>query len=179
MILTVAGLRGAGKSLFGAVAISMGFEVFEMHEPILTLMRELGIEITNQSVREFASDFREKGGADAVAKIILPKIKLALQLHKTIIIIGARSKEEISVFSNVDSVLTVALLAQEKIRFQRIVNREKQSDPKTIFEFRWADNIESKWGVKKLLENCEVKIENNSSKEEFENKVKFFLKSYM
>lgn len=178
MIIAVAGLRGSGKSLFGAIASSMGLEVFEMSEPILALMQELGLEITNKSVREFAADFREKGGADAVAKLLLPKLKLALQTSKAIVVIGLRSAEEVSVLRDAAPVVTIALVAGEQKRFERTVQRKKQSDPKNIREFQWADAVESKWGLKKLLETCDVKIENNHSQEEFRQKVESFLEKY-
>ncbi len=176
MILVVAGFRGSGKSLFGEVARKMKFAVFEMSEPILSLMRELGMEITNESVRTFATDFREKGGPDAVAKLLVPQMKLALQENKPIVIIGARSREEVVAFLPFGNVLTIALVSDEKKRFQRIVGRGKPSDPKKIGDFRWADEVEAKWGLKALLQACEAKIENNSSEEEFVAQARGFLR---
>lgn len=177
MIIIVAGFRGSGKSLFGEVAKKMNFAVFEMSGPILSLMEELGMETTNESVRNFATDFREKGGTDAVARLLLPKLKLALQESRKIVIIGARSVEEIDALKQLGGVLTVALLSDEKKRFARVGARGKPSDPKKISDFRWADEVEAKWGLKKLLDSCDVKMENNSSEAQFREKVKKLLKT--
>ncbi len=178
MIIIVAGFRGSGKSEFGAIAKEMGFPVFEMSGPVLALIEELGLRATNESVRTFATDFRERGGSDAVAKLLLPRIKLALQQSRTVVVIGARSEEETALFRGAGQVLTVAILSEEKKRFGRIRAREKESDPKTMRDFRWADKVEAKWGLKALLESCEVKIANNNSGEKFREKVRTLLEKY-
>lgn len=178
MIIAVCGFRGSGKSLFGSIAKKMGFEVFEMSEPVLDLMGELGIETTNENVRTFATEFREKGGMDAVAKLILPKLKPALNSGIKIVIIGVRSIEELEVFRALNYTISVAIISSEQNRFERIMKRGKNSDPKKIEDFRWADKVEENWGLKKLIETCDVKLENNSSEKDFINKVKEFLKKY-
>ncbi|VVB98323.1 Uncharacterised protein [uncultured archaeon] len=178
MIIAVSGFRGSGKSLFGQIARDMGFPVFEMSEPILDLMRELAIEITNESVRNFATDFREKGGADAVAKLLLHKIKIALQTSSAVVVVGARSEDEVAVFRDAGQVTTVAVVSDGAKRFERVRGRGKESDPKTAAEFKWADDVEAKWGLKKLLETCDVKLENNYSQKEFRQKAESFLEKY-
>jgi dephospho-CoA kinase len=178
MIIAVCGFRGSGKSLFGSVAKSMGFHVFEMSTPIIGLMRELNMETTNESVRTFATDFRSRGGPAAVAKLILPKLRDLLNKKKTVIVIGTRSLEELETFGAAGRTLSVALVSDEEKRFERITKRAKDSDPKTLRDFRWADEVEEKWGLKALVESSEARIENNSTEEEFREKVKSFLQKY-
>ncbi|MDD5337692.1 MAG: hypothetical protein PHS02_04375 [Candidatus ainarchaeum sp.] len=178
MIIAVCGFRGSGKSLFGSVAKKMEFPVFEMSAPILGLMRELGMVTTNESVRTFATDFREKGGQDAVARLILPNLRAVLQEKKAVVVIGVRSVSELDAFRTVSPVVSVAIASDEQARFGRIAKRGKKTDPKTLEQFRWADQVEEKWGLKKLLESCEVKIENNEGETIFREKAKDFLEKY-
>ncbi|MEW6528298.1 MAG: AAA family ATPase [Candidatus Micrarchaeota archaeon] len=180
MIIVVSGFRGSGKTLFGKIAKKMKCAVFEMSEPVFALMKELKMKINNENVRNFATDFRESGGMDAVAKLILPKIKSTYQEHKgerNIVIIGARCIEEVEIFRLVDCVLTIAIISDEKIRFARIKKRGNLSDPDELKNFRWADQVEVKWGLKKLVDESEMKIENNRTVEEFVEKVKSILAS--
>lgn len=178
MIIAVSGYRGSGKSLFGKVAKKMGFEVFEMSKPILDLMQELGMEITNESVRNFATEFRQKGGAAAVAKMLLPKIRPALNRQKSVVVIGARSLDEIEEFRRAAHTIPVAIISPEESRFERIRKRGEKSDPQKIQDFRWADSVEEKWGLKKLIEAAEVKIRNDSGEKIFREKVQEFLEKY-
>ncbi|MFA5077381.1 MAG: hypothetical protein WC488_03060 [Candidatus Micrarchaeia archaeon] len=178
MIIAVCGFRGSGKSLFGSIAKRMNLPVFEMSEPMLGLMRELGMETTNESVRNFATDFREKGGPDAVAKLIFPTLRAALREKKAVVVIGIRSMSELDSFRTVSPTVSVAIVSNEQARFARIAKRGKKTDPKSLDDFRWADSVEEKWGLKKLLELCEVKIENNEGEIIFREKAKAFLEKY-
>ncbi len=178
MIIAVSGYRGSGKSVFGQVAREMGLPVLEMSEPVLALMKELGLETTNESVRNFATDFREKGGPDAVARLMLPKIKEALAQGKSVVVIGARSEEEINAFLTVSGAACICIISDEKNRFARIKSRGKASDPQKLEDFRWADRVEEKWGLKKLLETCDVKLHNDASEEDFRERAKALLGKY-
>lgn len=178
MIIVVSGFRGSGKSLFGQVARRLRYPVFEMSEPVLRLMKELGMEITNESVRNFATDFRQKGGTNAVAKLMLPIIKPDLDAGRAVVVIGARSIEEVEVFRTLAQTVLIGITSSEKTRFERTRERNKASDPKKIANFKWADEVEAKWGLKKLMENCDARIENNGGEEEFREKVKAALARY-
>ncbi len=178
MIIVVCGFRGSGKSLFGSIAKKMGFPVLEMSEPVLALMKELGLEVNNESVRNFATDFREKGGKDAVAKLMLPRMRELIRDNGNIVVVGARSIEEVDIFRQFGEVVTVAIVSAEKNRFSRIKERNKTSDPKNILNFKWADEVEAKWGLDRLVESCGVKIQNDGSEREFEESVKRFLAKY-
>lgn len=178
MIIVISGFRGSGKSLFGRLAKKMKYVVFEMSTPILALMKELGIEITNENVRNFATNFREIKGIDAVAKLIISQIKFAMRQEKNIVIIGARSIKEIEVFRSISQVVTIAIISDEKTRFARTSKRRNLSDPTTLQAFKWADEVEIKWGLKKLIDKSEIKIDNNGTEEEFAYKVKSILKKY-
>ena len=178
MIIAVCGFRGSGKSLFGEVARWMGFPVFEMSEPVLEEMKRRNMPITNAGVREFATEIRKTGGKDVVAKMLCEKIAPAISKDKYVVVIGARSVDEINVFRKLGRTVCVALVADEKKRLLRTKRRGKPSDPKDLSGLRWADEIEKKWGLGELVEKCDEKIENNSSLEEFEAKAKAVLGKY-
>lgn len=175
MIVAVCGLRGSGKSLFGEAAREMGFPVFEMSTPVLDEMKSRGIAITNESVRNFASELRARGGKAVVAEMLARKITPLAGKGKIVIVIGARSAEELEAFGKIDEVKCVAITSGEKERFGRISRRGKPSDPKDIESMRWADGVENDWGLGGLMEKCETGIVNDSSADGFKKKARKLL----
>lgn len=178
MLILVSGFRGCGKSYFGSLAKKTGFLVFEMSEPVLKLMKKLKIKLTNKNIRNFATDLRKKKGLESVARLLIPKVKQGIKEKKTIVIIGLRSIEEVNVFKKLDNIITIGIICDEKKRFEYIKQRKKKGNPKTFSAFRWADEMEKKWGLKKLLKKCKIIIRNNSSKKEFTSKIRKILERY-
>ncbi|MBU0586883.1 AAA family ATPase [Candidatus Micrarchaeota archaeon] len=175
MIISVCGFRGSGKSLFGKVAKELGFPIFEMSEPVLEEMGKLSLERTNESVRKFATELREKKGKGIVAEMLAEKITEFLKKPEAVIVIGARSISEIEVFRKLDDVVCVAIVSDEEKRLERTAKRGKASDPTDLHGLRWADDVERKWGLQELIGKCDAQIENNGNEEEFMGKVKMFL----
>ena len=181
LLVLVAGKRGAGKSLFAEVGKELGIPSYEMSQNIVELMLKTDILISNFSLREFSDALRKEKGKDAVAKLMCAKLKKEegaqkAKSRKCAIILGVRSQEEVSHFvSQGFEIITAAIIADEKIRFSRIQARRRPEDAKTLEDFRWADNIESGWGLGEVLEQAEFKVENEGTAEQAKYLIRSFL----
>lgn len=177
LLVLVSGMRGAGKSLFGEVASELSIPCFEMNQPVVDLLLKTDVLITNYSLREFSDALRKEKGADAIAKMTAAKFKKEAPGAPLVILLGIRSPAEIDYFISQNfEVKTVAILADEKTRFSRVLARSRPEDAKTLPDFQWADRLELGWGLAEVLEKSEFKLENSGTKEQAKGKIRSFLK---
>ena len=183
-IFLLTGLPGSGKSTFSQVAKELGFEVVVMGDIIREEVRKRGFEEKPESFRKVMKLIREEGGANVVAKKTWEKVQKID--NKCIIIDGLRSLEEMNFFKRKDNnVKCVAIIANAEVRYKRILERNAKSGikrkdtPKNFDEFKKRDELETSLGLKKLIEKCDVIIENNEDDiEEFKMKCKKILEKW-
>ena len=116
---------------------------------------------------------REKDGNGALAKRVIQK----MDPSKNHIIDSLRNPDEIREFQKLENFHLWNIMAEEETRFNRIIERKREGDPKTFEEFREFEARESKSDNKSAqqLEECagmaEHMIENNGSLAELFDKV--------
>ena len=59
-IICVTGMRGSGKTVFGELAISLGYKIYEMRTIVEEMMVQQNVKIDNTFMKEFAKDIRER-----------------------------------------------------------------------------------------------------------------------
>ncbi|MEM0147298.1 MAG: AAA family ATPase [Candidatus Micrarchaeaceae archaeon] len=140
MILCIVGQIAAGKSTVAELMRKKGYKIIEMGDVVREEMEMRGLEVDSKSLRNFATELRSAHGNDIVARLALKKLK-KIDGNK-VAITGMRSTYEEAYFKkNIKNLIVVAVLAPERIRFERVKKRRKPDDPKSINEFR---NIEKK-----------------------------------
>lgn len=176
IVIGVAGLRAAGKSIVNEVAGEMGIESVEMRSIVVEMMKEKGIEITNRSLREFADELRKREGYDAVARRMIERIKK--RKDAALIVNGIRGYEEVKRFKEAfgDRFVLVGVFAPQKVRFERVIRRNLPEDPKSWEEFVWADEKELGWGTADSFAFSDYMIVNVSTKEEMKEQVRRVLR---
>lgn len=193
-VLCVTGKRASGKTRLAEIAKKeFGFSVVELSSVVYEMMDELG---EGGDVRLFSDKMRKKYGKEVfverlwrkVAHIFdtsshplierspLPMVSSSLKL----IVMGLRSKEEYEFLEKrINAVggraLLLSIIADKKIRFERMRKRNRENDPKSWEEFIRAENIEDSWGLEELILSSPITIINNSSLQEYESKVRKFL----
>jgi dephospho-CoA kinase len=165
LVIGVAGMRAAGKSIVNEVAKEMGVNSVEMRSIVVEMMREKGIEITNRSLREFADELRKKEGYDVVARKMIERIK-GMQ-EEALVVNGIRGYEELKRFKEAfgSDFMLIGVFAPQKMRFERVMKRSLPEDPKSWEDFVWADEKELGWGVADSFAFSDYIIENTGSKE--------------
>jgi len=177
-ILVITGMPLAGKSMFCEVVKEKQFPIITMSHVVKKEMREKGIEITNRSLREYPTNLRKEHGMDIVARKCKRLLDEALNKGDLLVINGARGPEEIEFLRTQynGSIVIAAIIASQKIRFERFRSRDREDDEKEWEEFVFRDNEELKWGVDNLIVKADYEIINEGSIEEMKNKSEQILK---
>lgn len=163
-IIASTGMPGAGKELVSDVAREFGIEVVRMGDVVREKMRELGLEINNRSLREFADNLRKKKGKAAVAKLTVEYIRKK-GLKDVVFVDGVRSWEEVKAFKEAfgDDFHLIAVFAPRKIRYQRLLSRKREDDMTSFEEFVWREEKELSWGLGSAIAMADYIIVNDST----------------
>jgi dephospho-CoA kinase len=167
MILGIVGMPGSGKTEIASLFKKKSFKILEMGEIVRAMMKKKGLEINNVSLRKFASEIRKKYGKKFVAEETVKKIKKISKSNKNIIIVGIRSPDEIVFFKkNFNKIIIIAVSAPKKIRFERMVSRNRIDDPESIKDFEYRERKEIGYGVEKALKNADYIIANTGTRKD-------------
>jgi dephospho-CoA kinase len=179
IVIGVAGMRAAGKSIVNEVAKEFGVDSLEMRSVVVEMMRGKGIEINNRSLREFADELRKKEGYDVVARRIIERIKK--MKDKAIVVNGIRGYEELKRFKEAfgDNFILMGIFAPQKMRFERVIKRNLPEDPKSWEEFVWADEKELGWGTADSFAFSDYMIVNTGTKQKIRGAVRELLKKLL
>ncbi|MCL5008362.1 MAG: AAA family ATPase [Candidatus Marsarchaeota archaeon] len=172
MILVVVGLQGSGKSTVAKILRDKGIRVIEIGDIWRELVKKAGIPMSDtKATREFTMQLREEKGKDIYARYACERIGDSTE---NTVIMGVRSTYELDYIKNkMKNVKVLALEASLKIRFERMHERMKPEDPKTLEEFMWleqrnnqgfmADKKEAEHGLPVLIRGADYIIHNSST----------------
>lgn len=149
LVVCLAGLHSAGKSVFSEVACTLGFSVVRMGDIVREEMKKEGKEVTSQSIQEFSVEYRRRHGATAFAKLTADKIERDAKL---VLIDGLRSLDEYEFFKQeFGKCVLVAIHSSPKTRFGRRSVRGRPDDPNDYQGFLKSDFLDLNLGVGYLL----------------------------
>ncbi|MBU5537594.1 MAG: AAA family ATPase [Candidatus Aenigmatarchaeota archaeon] len=148
-------------------------------------LKKRGINITRKIQQDLGDQLRQKYGTHVLAKIAIEFMK---KNDNVKIIDGIRNPGEVDFLRQKfgEDFKLIAIDAPQQIRFERIVKRNRPTDPKNWEEFVAADERDQgknqpEYGqqVKKCIEMSDVVIQNDGSLEEFTKKVEDAVKNLM
>ncbi len=175
-IIVLTGLPGAGKSVVGDVAREMGLPVISLGDVVREEVAKKGLEPTLDNILRVANELRKALGKNAIAKLSINKIASACISNCIVVVDGVRSLDEIETIkeSLLKDVIILAIHSSQKTRFERILNRGREGDPKTFEEFRKRDFEELSWGIGNVIALADKMIVNEGRIEEFINEIRKF-----
>jgi dephospho-CoA kinase len=157
MIICITGLPGAGKTSVAKILQRRGFKAYELGDVVREMMRKQGIPITPDSDKKFTIELRKKHGNLVTVQYLLKKVKL--KRHAKIAIVGVRSKYELDYIKKHAPVVTIAVVAPAKLRYERIKKRGRPDAPRSLREFIVdRDKKEEKWGLLKAIGSADYVI---------------------
>ena len=145
MIVCITGLPAAGKSSVGKILKEKGFRVYELGDIVREMMSKQGIALTPESDRKFTVMIRKRYGSLVTVKYLVKKVNLRKKAN--IAIIGVRSKPELDYIKRQAKVVTIAVLAPSRLRFERMRRRKRPDAQRTYSEFLKRDRKEVGFGV--------------------------------
>ncbi|RLG42205.1 MAG: dephospho-CoA kinase [Thermoproteota archaeon] len=178
------GLPGSGKDVVAKILEEKcGYKVIVMSEVVREKVLEMGLSETRENFRKVGLELRKRLGPAAVALLCIEKAKELEKIQKPagFVINGIRNIEEIDAFKEKfgDSVITLAILASKRIRFDRIRKRGRKGfdlihrvRPMTYEDFLREDREEIQlFDMGNAIAWADVFIVNDGTLQELEDKV--------
>ncbi len=175
MIIGLTGSMGCGKGEIVKILENMGFLYVTLSSIVREEAKNRGIEEKRENLMEVGNSMRIEDGAGVLAKRALQKIKNSS--HENWVVDGIRNPAEIDELKKQEKTYIVAVEAEFETLVDRIISRERESDPKSRDEI--GEKIRRELGegepengqqVKKCVEKSDIIIENNETLEDFEKK---------
>jgi dephospho-CoA kinase len=170
VVIGVAGMPGAGKSVVARVAKKTGGSVVVMGDEVRRETRRRGLELTPPNVGKVMLQMRREGGPEAVARRCLPAINKAKS--RLVVVDGIRSIHEARHFrETLPNFKLLALHSSPKTRFKRLFKRKRSDDPANWSTFTERDQRELHVGIGQAIATADVMIVNEGRKREFEEAI--------
>ena len=175
MIIGFTGRIAAGKETIKSFLVDKGFEYIETSEVLREELNRRRMEITRKNMQDLGDELRKKQGPGILMKLLLEKA----DSKKNYIFDSLRNAGEVDFLrKNVKDFILIAVDAPRELRFKRILQRGKASDPKTWDTFLEVDNRDyfdphNPHGqqVKQCIEKADYLIINDGSLEEIKKKI--------
>lgn len=162
VVIGFAGLPGAGKSTAIEAVKPLG-DVITMGDVVRNEVKKNGLQINPETLGKTARDLRRTHGPNIIAEKCVAWIKDSK--CKIAFVDGIRSMNEVNIFRQVWTFPIVAIICPRELRHDRLRNRGRSDDSLDLEAIRKRDEREIGFGLKKVLENADIKIENTGSKQ--------------
>ena len=159
LVVCLAGMPGAGKSVVVNVAMANGYGVVVMGDEVRNEAKKRGLEPTPENLGRIMLELRRLEGEAAIAKRCIPKI--AAMTENKVVVDGIRSLAEVEEFRrNFPKFVLVAVHASPETRFNRLFHRRRSDDPKSWEVFHERDMRELSVGLGNAIALAEYMIVN-------------------
>jgi dephospho-CoA kinase len=175
MIIGVAGNYASGKDTVAEILQELGFKHISFSDMIRQEITRREQEITRDRLIEVGNDMRERWGADILAKKALEKVEDGDYVFTSI-----RNPSEVKLLKKRRDFTLIKVTAPDKIRLKRIVERNRENDPKTMEELHEKEAKENSKDPKAQQLNTVIsmathELVNDSTIDELKEKVKDLL----
>jgi dephospho-CoA kinase len=180
VIIGITGTIGAGKGTVVEYLVdNFFFKHFSARAFLTEETERRGLENNRDNMVAVANELREKNSPSFVADELL---KRALESGENCVIESLRTVGEIESLREKGNFSLLAVDADPKIRYQRILGRSSATDNIGFEKFLSDEEREmtsddpNKQNLKKCIELADFKIENNGTIEELNSKLEEILK---
>jgi len=170
VIIGITGTIGAGKgTIVEYLVTKKDFMHFSAREFLVEEIKKRGLEINRDNMVLVANNLREKNSPSFVADELF---KRALESGQNCVIESLRTPGEIESLKQKGNFSLLAVDADPKIRYERIIGRSSVTD-NISFEKFLADEAKemdstdpNKQNLRKCIEMADFKIDNNGTMED-------------
>jgi dephospho-CoA kinase len=179
MIIGLTGTMASGKDAVADILKKKGYVYFSLSDEVRAEAQAREIELTRENLQNLGNEMRKAEGSGVLAQRILMKIT---DPQKNYVINGIRNPAEIAELKNWPGFYLISVDAPQQLRFQRLMTRNRPSDPKVFYMFMKADNKDQGQGeeesgqqVGECMKLADVSIFNDFSLERLTDKVVFMV----
>jgi dephospho-CoA kinase len=175
LVIGLAGMPGAGKSLVVNVARTRYYGVVTMGDVVREEAKKRHIESSPENLGKIMLELRQKEGNNVIAKRCTLKIENTKE--EKVIVDGIRSPSEVEEFKkHFQKFSLIAIQSSPETRFKRLHHRRRSDDPRSWKIFHERDKRELGVGLGEAITMAEYKIVNEGEKAVVKEKVKEILK---
>lgn len=131
MIIGLTGPICAGKDEVAKLLAELGFERLSLVETLRDEARARGIELTRKNLQDLGDELRKQEGVDVLARRVMRRV--VPERHYTIESI--RNPGEVAALRELADFVLVCVTASDSVRFERMISRGREKDPKTFEDF--------------------------------------------
>jgi dephospho-CoA kinase len=173
MIIGVTGTDGSGKDTVGRLLLEkLSWPHYSLSDEIRTIARERGLDLSRETLASLANELRQAYGPSYLAERIVSRAT------GDYVVTSVRNPLEWEPFRTTDKFLLIAVDAPIHIRYARTAGRDRAGESSwTIDDFRHHEEVVELEGgnfgqrLRKMLEIADVKIINDGTMEELEEKI--------
>lgn len=164
LIVALTGMPGAGKTTVARYLSQKRIPLLIMGDVVREVAEIDGLEPTSDNLAKLMLRLRKKSGPEAIAHLIVDKIKLMKKKDKklsVVIVDGIRSMAEVKVLRSIGTVKLLAIHGSTLTRYTHVKERRRSDVPSTIDEFDKRDKIEMEVGISNAIALADESISNN------------------
>lgn len=171
----IIGLVGPIASGKGVIKTYLQKEYGATEHRFSTMLRDvldrMHIEQSRENMQTISTTLRQKFGEDLLAKVLTNDV--SEDQHDLIVIDGIRRMADIQYLAALPNFILVAVSADEKIRYERVVKRnENPGDAdKSFSDFQKDSRAETELTIPGVMSKAKITIENNGNLEELYNSI--------
>src|SRR5262252_5670540 len=139
MLIGLTGRNASGKGEVARYLQRKSFYYYSLSDAIRDEIRSRGEEPTRERLIIVGNELRQRYGSNILAERVLAKI----EDDKHYVIDSIRNPAEVETFRTAKNFKLIRIEAPAEIRFQRILSRQRESDPRTLEEFVALENREA------------------------------------
>lgn len=129
LVVGLVGPLGSGKTTVAEYLVSQGYLSLKFSQLIDKEIARRGIERTRAVQQDIGDSLRAEHGLDYIGKLLVTNINLD-EKHTKFVVEGFRNPSEVSPFRELDNFILIGLNADPIVRFERLVKRKQDRDPK-------------------------------------------------
>jgi len=177
MIIGLTGTMGAGKGTVASYLKKKGFEYHSFSDVLREEAKKTNLDPSRINLQSLGNKLREKyKNVGYLSTQLLQKIKT-----KKSVLDGVRNVAEISTLRQHKDFVLIGIDAPPKMRFDRMIKRQRKGDPNTFEEFKKLDDYENNGespgqNISTCLENVDHLIINEGSIVELKLKIEKILR---
>ncbi|MBT4935871.1 AAA family ATPase [Candidatus Woesearchaeota archaeon] len=172
MIIGVTGNYCSGKDAVAAILQGKNFYHVSFSDLLRNELTTRKQKITRDKLIELGNHLRTKQGASVLSKLALQEIKDG-ENH---VFTSIRNPSEVEHLTQREDFILVNVTAPESVRLKRIIQRNREEDPKTLKELREKESIENSndsnsQQLQRVIDMAKITIVNDSTLEKLTEKV--------